>query len=62
MQFQHILRKKVQEVEKNTLITLIGMIFFTPCTFFSNYAEIVFILFLTTNFNLGIKNLTLGIF
>ena len=60
--FQHILRKKVQEVEKNTLITLVAVIFFTPCTFFSNYAEIAFILFLTTNFNLGIKNPILGFF
>ena len=60
--FQHILRKKVQEVEKNTPITLIRVVFFTNYSFFSKYAEIAFIFFLTTNFHLGIKNPILGIF
>ena len=48
--------------KKISSYTLIGVFFLLLVLFFSKYAEIAFILYLTTNFYLGMKNPILGFF
>ena len=49
-------------MEKKTSVIVIGVIFSIICTFLSKFAENEFILYLATNFYLGLKNPILGIF
>ena len=49
-------------MEKNSQFTVIEVFFSKFCTFLFKYAENEFILYLATNFYLGIKNQILGIF
>ena len=60
--FSANLERKVQNIEKNTPITITEDFFSIFYIFFSIYAENEFILYLTINFYLGIKNPILGIF
>ena len=54
--------KKVQEVEKNTLIKVYEDKFLEKMHNLGNKRSFEFILYLTTNFHLGMKNQMLGIF
>ena len=54
--------KKVQEVEKNTSIKVYEDIFFWKMHNLGNKGSFGFILYLTPNFHLGLKNPILGIF
>ena len=62
LQFQHFRRKNVQEVEKNNRIKESECFFLLLVRFFSKNTEIEFILYLTTNFDLAMKNPILGFF
>ena len=62
MKFQHILRKKGTRSRKNTLIKVYEDNFFEKMHNLENKRSFGFILYLATNFYLGMKNPILGIF